>query len=165
MYIFSILYYLYTSLFSSMTFTLVCDLIFMPRYNALWSESRYCVSATVQVILLISLHLFWPFIFTEKSDCDIIFNSSIKLVLSVTIIIALSVKLLQMIWGYVTNILMSDSLSLCLCLWCLKDINFISISSSLSTGFQVYLCKCWDPCESPGCTIWLVFFCSFSALF
>ena len=24
----------------------------------------------------------------------------------------------------------------------------ISIGSSLSTGFQVYLSKCWDPCES-----------------
>ena len=43
--------------------------------------------------------------------------------------------------------------------------SFGSIGSSLSTGFQVYLCKCWDPYVSPGCTIRLVFFCSFSALF
>ena len=43
--------------------------------------------------------------------------------------------------------------------------SFGSIASSLSTGFQVYLSKCWDPCVSPGCTIRLVFFCSFSALF
>ena len=32
------------------------------------------------------------------------------------------------------------------------------IGSSLSTGFQVYLCKCWDPYVSPGCTIRLAFF-------
>ena len=40
-----------------------------------------------------------------------------------------------------------------------------SIGSFLSTEFQVYLSKCWDPFVSPGCTIRLVFFCSFSALF
>ena len=40
-----------------------------------------------------------------------------------------------------------------------------SIGSSLSTGFQVYVSKCWDPCVSPGCTIRLVFFWSLSALF
>ena len=43
--------------------------------------------------------------------------------------------------------------------------SFGSIGSSLSTGFQVYLSKCWDPFVSPGCTIGLVFFCSFLALF
>ena len=43
--------------------------------------------------------------------------------------------------------------------------SFGSIGSSLSTGFQVYLSKCWDPYVSPGCMIRLVFFCSFSALF
>ena len=32
------------------------------------------------------------------------------------------------------------------------------IGSSLSTGFQVYLSKCWDPYLSPGCTIRLAFF-------
>ena len=32
------------------------------------------------------------------------------------------------------------------------------IGFSLSTGFQVYLSKCWDPYVSPGCTIRLVFF-------
>ena len=39
------------------------------------------------------------------------------------------------------------------------------ISSSLSTGFQVYLCKCWDPYVSPGCTVRLVFFWGLSSLF
>ena len=43
--------------------------------------------------------------------------------------------------------------------------SFGSIGSSLSTGFQVYLSKWWDPYVSPGCTIRLVFFSSFSALF
>ena len=43
--------------------------------------------------------------------------------------------------------------------------SFHSIGSSLSTGFQVYLSKCWDPYVSPGWTIRLVFFCSFSAMF
>ena len=32
------------------------------------------------------------------------------------------------------------------------------IGSSLSTGFQVYLSKCWDPYMSSGCTIRLAFF-------
>ena len=32
------------------------------------------------------------------------------------------------------------------------------IGSSLSTGFQVYLPKCWDSYVSPGCTIELAFF-------
>ena len=32
------------------------------------------------------------------------------------------------------------------------------IGSSLSTGFQVYLFKCWDPCMSPGRMIRLAFF-------
>ena len=44
-------------------------------------------------------------------------------------------------------------------------LSFGSIGSSLGTGFQVYLSKCWDPYVSPGCMIQLVFFCSFSALF
>ena len=43
--------------------------------------------------------------------------------------------------------------------------SFSSIGSSLSTGFHVYLSKCWDPFLSPGCTIELVFLCNFSALF
>ena len=37
--------------------------------------------------------------------------------------------------------------------------------SSHSTGLKIYLSKCWDPYVSPGCTIRLVFFCSFSVLF
>ena len=127
---FSVYRFIYIRLCSHPWLLLWLVILFLCRYNALWNESRYCVSATVQVILLICQHLFfffcWPFIFTEKSDCDIIFNSRIKLVLSATIIIAMLVKVLQMIWGYVTSILMSDSLSLCLCLWCLKDIYFIS---------------------------------------
>ena len=43
--------------------------------------------------------------------------------------------------------------------------SFSSIGSSLCTGFQVYLAKCWDPYVSPGCTIQVVFFCTFSTLF
>ena len=43
--------------------------------------------------------------------------------------------------------------------------SFGSTGSSLSTGFQVYLSKCWDPYVSPGVTIRLAFFCRFSALF
>ena len=43
--------------------------------------------------------------------------------------------------------------------------SFSSIGSSPSTGFQVYLAKCWDPYVSPGCMIRVVFFCSFSTLF
>ena len=43
--------------------------------------------------------------------------------------------------------------------------SFGSIGSSLSTGFQVYLSKSWDPFVSPGCTVRLVSFCGFSALF
>ena len=43
--------------------------------------------------------------------------------------------------------------------------NFGSISSSLSTVFLFYLSICWDPFVSPGCTIRLLFFCRFSALF
>ena len=45
-------------------------------------------------------------------------------------------------------------------LWCRSDFLFLillfwffQIDSSLSTGFQLYLSKCWDPCVSPGCTI------------
>ena len=38
------------------------------------------------------------------------------------------------------------------------------IGSSLSTGFQVYLSKCWDPYVNPGCMI-LVFFWGLSSLF
>ena len=43
--------------------------------------------------------------------------------------------------------------------------SFGSISSSLSTGFQVYLSKCCDPYVSPGFTICFVFFSGLSALF
>ena len=43
--------------------------------------------------------------------------------------------------------------------------HFGSIGSSLSTGFQVYLSKCWDPYVSPGCTMRLVFLCGLSTLF
>ena len=32
------------------------------------------------------------------------------------------------------------------------------IGSALSTGFQIYLSKCWDPYVSPGCLIQLAFF-------
>ena len=42
---------------------------------------------------------------------------------------------------------------------------FSSIGSSLSTGFHVYLSKCWDPYVSPGCTVQLNFFWGFSSLF
>ena len=31
--------------------------------------------------------------------------------------------------------------------------SFGSIGSSLSTGFQAYISKCWDPYVSPSCTI------------
>ena len=44
-------------------------------------------------------------------------------------------------------------------------LRFGSIGSSFNTRFRVYLSKCWDLCVSPGCTIRLVFFCSFSAWF
>ena len=40
--------------------------------------------------------------------------------------------------------------------------SFGSIGSSLSTGFQVYLSKCWDPYVSPSCTI--CFFLQFFSL-
>ena len=40
--------------------------------------------------------------------------------------------------------------------------SFGSIGSSLSTGFQVYLCKCWGPYVSPSCTI--CFFLQFFSL-
>ena len=43
--------------------------------------------------------------------------------------------------------------------------SFGSISFSPSTGFQVYLSKCWDPYVTLGCTIRLVFFCGLSTLF
>ena len=43
--------------------------------------------------------------------------------------------------------------------------SFGSIGSSLSTGFQVYLSRCWDLYASPGFMIQFVFFCNFSALF
>ena len=43
--------------------------------------------------------------------------------------------------------------------------SFGSIGSSLSTGFQVYLSKCWDPYVRPSCTIRLVFFSGLSVLF
>ena len=39
--------------------------------------------------------------------------------------------------------------------------SFGSIGSSLSTVFQVYLSKCWDPYVSPGCTIPTCFFLQF----
>ena len=44
------------------------------------------------------------------------------------------------------------------------SLSFGSIGSSLGTGFQVYLSKCWDPYMSPGCMIQRVFFCSSSVL-
>ena len=39
------------------------------------------------------------------------------------------------------------------------------IGSSLSTGFQVYLSKCWDPYVSPRCTMRLAFFWVFLSCF
>ena len=48
--------------------------------------------------------LFRPFTFTQKSDCDITCTSRINFVLSVTSIITVLVKLLQMLWGYVTRL-------------------------------------------------------------
>ena len=43
--------------------------------------------------------------------------------------------------------------------------SFGSIGSSLSTGFQVYLSKCWDLYASPDCMVQRVFFSSFFAFF
>ena len=128
---FSVYRFIYIRLCSHPWLLLWLVILLLCRYNALWNESRYCVSATVQVILLICQHLFffffWPFIFTEKSDCDIIFNSRIKLVLSVTIIIAMLVKLLQMIWGYVTSIFCCQIHCLSVCVFDVwKVSNFIS---------------------------------------
>ena len=43
--------------------------------------------------------------------------------------------------------------------------SFGSIGSSVSTGFQVYLSKCWDLYASPGFMIQFVFFCNFLPYF
>ena len=40
--------------------------------------------------------------------------------------------------------------------------SFLSIDPSLSTGFQVYLSKCWDRYVNPSCTI--CFFLQFFSL-
>ena len=45
--------------------------------------------------------LFWPFTFIQKFDCDIIFTSRINLVTSTT---SMLIKLLQIIWDYVTGL-------------------------------------------------------------
>ena len=57
------------------------------------------------------------FTFTEKSDCDITFNLKIELALSVTSIITVKVKLLQMIWGYVTSFVVRQSVHLFFCIF------------------------------------------------
>lgn len=60
-----------------------------------------------------------PFTFTKKSDCEITITSKIILMLSVNSIILMLVKLLQMIWGYVTSYTVFVSMFPCLYLWCL----------------------------------------------
>lgn len=60
-----------------------------------------------------------PFTFTKKSDGEITITSKIILMLPVNSIILMLVKLLQMIWGYVTSYVVFISMFPCLYLWCL----------------------------------------------
>ena len=47
----------------------------------------------------------------------------------------------------------------CVCICLVSFLVILLVNrSSLSTGFQVYLSKCWDPYVSPGCTARLAFF-------
>ena len=71
--------------------------------------------------------LFWPFTFTQKFDCDNRCTSRINLVLSLTCIIAMLVKLLEMVWAYITRFLVSVSLCPCLYLWFFKIFHIIVI--------------------------------------
>ena len=79
--------------------TFVHDPICVPLCTSLWSQSRDCVSLPEPVLLSICLSLLvWPFTFTKKWDCN-----KTNIVLFVVSIITILVKLLQMIWGYITG--------------------------------------------------------------
>ena len=85
--------------------------------------------------------LVWPFTFTEKSDCDITFTPTINLALSVISTITILVKLLQMIWCYVTNFLMCQSLSLGLYLWKIYTSHHVSVCH-LTLIFRIWSFFC-----------------------
>lgn len=77
---------------------------------SLWNQWRYCESQPAPVLYpFVSLCTIWHFTFNEKSGCG-----KINLVLSVISIITILVKLLQIIFGYVTNFVVYVCLSLCL---------------------------------------------------
>ena len=70
------------------------------RHFLFSSGVRYSVVCFSIMAVLLSIFLpilVWPFTFTAKSDCDITFNSKIDFVLSVSSIITITVKLLQII--------------------------------------------------------------------
>ena len=65
----------------------------------LWNQWRYCVSPLVPVLYPFEcLCRVWHFTFSEKSHCG-----KINLVLSVISIITILIKLLLIIFGYVTH--------------------------------------------------------------
>ena len=86
-----------------MPFTLVYDPIFVPFCTP---YHFFCPS--------VCLCYFWPFTFIEKSDCG-----KINFVLYVISVVMILVKLLQVIWGYITCFVVCQSFcpSLCLYLW------------------------------------------------
>ena len=91
----------------------------------------YCVSLSAPILWSICLLLFGcPLVnFTVKSDCD-----KINFVLFVISVIIILVKVLQMIWDYITSFKMCQTScqSLCLCLWkiCISHHDGVMLSVS-----------------------------------
>ena len=75
------------------------------------SMKVFCLSTWPGLYPFACLRTIRPFTFSEKSDC-----TKINLVLSAVSIITILVKLLQMIFCYVTSFVVSVCLSLCPCL-------------------------------------------------
>ena len=75
-------------------------------YLPVMSLKVFCVSLPVPIFFMprsASVILIWSFTFSDKSDCD-----KINVVLSVIIIIAILIKLLQILWGYITSFMVAS---------------------------------------------------------
>ena len=93
---------LYVFLYVHMSFTVVFDRLSVPLGMSLWSQLSYCVWLCLcQQFFCLSV---WSFTFTGKCDCDRV--NHVVFMISLTTIL---VKLLQMIWCYVTSFVICQS--------------------------------------------------------
>ena len=112
---------------------------------SLWNQWRYCVSPPVIVLYpFVCLCTIWHFTFDEKSDCG-----KINLVLFVISINTILVKLLQIIFGYVTNFVVYICLSLCLYLQkiCISHFHIV-----MAVSYTSHFCETWSS-SYVGCLV------------